>query len=314
VTATEKTISARIGELKRDRRAIILAHNYRVGEIQDVADFSGDSLELSQRAAQTDAEVIVFCGVHFMAETAAILCPDQAVLMPDLSAGCGMAEMITADAVREMKAVHPGAAVVCYVNSSAEVKAESDICCTSSNAARVVLSIPADREIIFIPDQYLGAHVMRQTGRNLILYNGYCPTHVRIMAAELSEVIAENEGAAVFAHPECTESVSLLADRVLSTSGIARAARESKASKIIVATEIGMLHRLSSENPDKEFIPACRHCDCAHMKVNNLEKLLWSLEEMRYPVRVTPAVAKRARQSIESMLAICQREEKGCPA
>jgi quinolinate synthase len=314
VTTTEKTIVARICQLKRDRCAIILAHNYQVGEIQDVADFSGDSLELAQQAAKTDAEVIVFCGVHFMAETAAILCPDQTVLMPDISAGCGMSEMINAKTVREMKAAHPGAAVVCYVNSSAEVKAESDICCTSSNAVRIVQSIPTHRDVIFIPDQYLGAHVMRQTGRNLILYNGYCPTHVRIMAEELSEVIAENEGAAVFAHPECTESVSRLADRVLSTSGIAKAARESSASKIIVATEIGMLHRLSQENPDKEFIPACRHCDCAHMKVNNLEKLLWSLEEMQYPVRVEPAVAKHAQRAIEAMLAICQQEEKGCPA
>lgn len=304
MSVTGKRIVARIEQLKKERRAIILAHNYQAGEIQDVADFNGDSLELSQKAARTDAEVIVFCGVHFMAETAAILCPNQTVLMPDLSAGCGMSEMISADVVRQMKKANPGAMVVCYVNSSAEVKAESDICCTSSNAKRVVESIPKDREIIFIPDQYLGAHVMRQTGRKMILYNGYCPTHVRIMASELTEVMAEHPDADVLAHPECTLPVGQLANLVLSTSGIALKARETKAKEVIVATEIGMLHRLSKENPDKEFIPACRHCDCAHMKVNNLEKLLWSLEETQYPVRVEAAVARQAKKAIDAMLTI----------
>ncbi len=304
MTVTVKRIVARIQQLKKDRQAIILAHNYQVGEIQDVADFNGDSLELSQQAAKTNARVIVFCGVHFMAETAAILCPSQTVLMPDPSAGCGMSEMISAETVREMKEANPNAVVVCYVNSSAAVKAESDICCTSSNAKRVVESIPEDREILFIPDQYLGAHVMRQTGRKLILYNGYCPTHVRIMASELTEVMAAHPDADVFAHPECTLPVSQLANSVLSTSGIAAKARETEAKQVIVATEIGMLHRLSKENPDKEFIPACHYCDCAHMKVNNLEKLLWSLEEMQYPVWVDPLVAKRAKLAIDAMLSL----------
>ncbi len=305
MTVTEKRIVARIQSLKKERRAIILAHNYQVGEIQDVADFIGDSLELSQKAAKTSAEVIVFCGVSFMAETAAVLCPNQVVLMPDLSAGCGMSEMISVVDLIKMKQAHPNAVVVCYVNSSAAVKAESDICCTSSNAKKIVESIPEDQEILFIPDQYLGAHVMRQTGRSMILYNGYCPTHVRIMANELAEVIAQHPGAEVLAHPECSWPVSASAHYVLSTSGIALQSKITSAQKVIVATEIGMLHRLSHENPDKEFIPACRHCDCAHMKVNDLEKLLWSLEEMQYPITVSAAVAEKAKRAIDRMLALC---------
>ncbi len=304
MTLTEEKIIARIQSLKKERRAIILAHNYQVGEIQDVADFVGDSLELCQKAANISADVIVFCGVSFMAETAAVLCPNQTVLMPDLSAGCGMSEMISADDLIRMKQAHPNAVVVCYVNSSAAVKAESDICCTSSNAKKIVESISEDREIIFVPDQYLGAHVMRQTGRHLILYNGYCPTHVRIMASELSEVMSENPMAEVLAHPECTWPISALAGKVLSTSGIALQSHKTSAQKVIVATEIGMLHRLSKENPDKEFIPACKHCDCAHMKVNDLEKLLWSLEEMQYPITVSANVAEKAKMAIDKMLAV----------
>jgi quinolinate synthase len=203
-----------------------------------------------------------------------------------------------------MKREHPNAVVVCYVNSSAGVKAESDICCTSSNARTIVESIPEDREIIFIPDQYLGAHVMRQTGRKLILYNGYCPTHVRIMTSELQDVIRLHPDAVVLAHPECTGPVAQLANRVLSTSGIALEAKSRTATSMIVATEPGMLHRLHKENPEKEFIPACRYCDCAHMKVNNLEKLLWSLEEMQYPVSVDPIIASRAKSAIDAMLEI----------
>lgn len=304
MTITEKKIVARIQSLKKERKAVILAHNYQVGEIQDVADFIGDSLELCQKAAKTDAEVIVFCGVLFMAETAAVLCPNQVVLMPDISAGCGMSEMISVADLIKMKQAHPNAVVVCYVNSSAAVKAESDICCTSSNAKRVVESIPEDREIIFIPDQYLGAHVMRQTGRKMILYNGYCPTHVRIMADDLAEVVAKYPSAPVLVHPENTGPVSALATFVLSTSGIALQSKTTSAQKVIVATETGMLHRLSKENPDKEFIPACSHCDCAHMKVNDLEKLLWSLEEMQVPITVSASVAERAKKAIDRMLAI----------
>lgn len=304
IAVKEDRLVARIEGLKKERQAIILAHNYQVGEIQDVADFLGDSLELSQKAARTDAKVIVFCGVHFMAETAAILCPEQTVLLPDLSAGCGMSEMISRDDLLEMKAAHPGAVVVCYVNSSAEVKAESDICCTSSNAANVVRSIPENIEIIFVPDQYLGAHVMRQTGRKLILYNGYCPTHVRIMVSELEEAKAEHPNALVMAHPECTQEVSAIADQVLSTSGICLESGKTEREEVIVATEVGILHRLQKENPEKVFIPACRWCDCAHMKVNNLENLLWALEEMQYPIRVEESVRIRAKKAIDRMLEI----------
>jgi len=301
---TRGTIAERIVRLKKERNAILLAHNYQVGDIQDVADFVGDSLELAQVAGKTDAAVIVFCGVHFMAETAAVLCPRQIVLMPDLAAGCGMSEMITAEEVRRLKNAHPDAAVVCYVNSSAAVKAESDICCTSSNAARVVQSIPEGREIIFIPDQFLGAHVMRETGRPLILFNGYCPTHFRIMASELAEAKLAYPNAMVLAHPECTPDVNAMADHVVSTSGISREAKVADQTHLIVATETGMLHRLAKENPDKTFIPACSSCDCKHMKVNRLESLLWSLEDMQYEVVVEEAVRQKAKQAIEAMLAL----------
>lgn len=306
ILATEERLVARINRLKEDRQAVILAHNYQVGEIQDVADFLGDSLELSQKAALTDAKVIVFCGVHFMAETAAVLCPDQTVLLPDLSAGCGMSDMISAKELQALKAEHPDAVVVCYVNSSAEVKAESDICCTSSNAVNVVRSIPEDREIIFVPDQYLGDYVTRITGRKMILFNGYCPTHFRIMTSDLEAAKTEHPDALVLAHPECTPEVSALADQVLSTSGICLESQKSKKSKVIVATELGILHRLQKENPEKEFIPACKWCDCAHMKVNNLEKLLWSLEEMQYPIKVEPLIRERAKNAIDRMLEISQ--------
>ncbi|MFQ5950399.1 MAG: quinolinate synthase NadA [Nitrospiria bacterium] len=303
-TITQNRLITRIERLKKERRAIILAHNYQVGEIQDVADFLGDSLELSRKAALTDARVIVFCGVHFMAETAAVLCPDQTVLLPDLSAGCGMSEMVTAEEVRTLKAAHPDAVVVCYVNSSAEVKAESDICCTSSNAANVVQSIPKNREIIFIPDQYLGDYVARKTGRQLILFNGYCPTHFRIMTSDIDAVRASHPEAVLMAHPECTPAVSAMADQVLSTSGICMESKKTEKKEVIVATEVGILYRLKKENPEKEFAPACSWCDCAHMKVNNLEKLLWALEEMQYPITVEASIRRRAKKAIDRMLEI----------
>jgi len=290
--------------LKEKRQALIVAHNYQVGEIQDVADFVGDSLELSYIAARSSAEVLVFCGVHFMAETAAVLSPEKTVLLPDLSAGCGMSEMICAEEVRALKRDHPGAAVVAYVNTSAEVKAESDVCCTSSNAVDIVRSIPADREIIFIPDQYLGRFVEQQTGRKMILYNGYCPTHFRIMTSEVEKAKREHPAAAVVAHPECLTDVSAKADRVLSTSGICREAGHLPQTEVIVATEIGILHRLRRENPQKSFIPACSWCDCVHMKVNTLEKLLWSLQDLEHRVVVPEPIRQRARRAIDRMMDI----------
>lgn len=301
---TSSRLTKKINRLKKERDALILGHNYQEGEIQDIADFIGDSLELSQRATRADAKVIVFCGVHFMAETAALLNPDKVVLIPDLTAGCSMSEMITPESVRALKAQHPGAVVVCYVNTSAAVKAESDICCTSSNAARVVASIPEDREIIFIPDQYLGSYVARQTGRTLILYNGYCPTHYRIMASDLQAQRARHPGAQVMVHPECTQDVVEQANQVLSTSGICEAVKKSSAQEIIIGTEVGILHRIQKENPDKKVYAACQWCDCAHMKVNTLEKVLWSLEDMQYVVEIPKEIQVKARRAVERMMAL----------
>ena len=304
MSSTSLDLTDRIQRLKKERNALILSHNYQVSEIQDVADFIGDSLELSHEAARTQAEVILFCGVHFMAETAALLNPDKTVLIPDLTAGCSMSEMITAEQVRELRSQHPGAVVVCYVNTSAAVKAESDICCTSSNAEKVVRSVPLDREIIFIPDQHLGNYVSKKTGRDLILFDGYCPTHYRIMAEELEEVKAQHPGAEVLVHPECPDEVIQLSDQALSTSGICRAVKESSAQEIIVGTEIGILHRIRKENPDKKVFAACQWCDCAHMKVNTLEKILWSLEDMQYVVSVPEETRQRAWRAVERMMAL----------
>jgi quinolinate synthase len=304
MVSTEQELTEKILKLKAERKAVILSHNYQVSEIQDLADFVGDSLELSQQAAKTDAEVIVFCGVHFMAETAAIISPDKTVLIPDLEAGCSMSDMITVEQLRAFKDRHPGAVVVCYVNSTAAIKAESDICCTSSNAVRVVESVPKDREIIFIPDQFLGEHVMKKTGRKMVLYNGYCPTHFRIMAADLLQAKAEHPKAQIFAHPECTSEVTALADQVASTSGISRAVKASSAEEVIIATETGILHRIEKENPSKKVFAACQWCDCAHMKVNTLEKLLWSLEDMQYVVAVPEEIRVKAKRAIDRMLAV----------
>lgn len=304
IGSTTAYLTDRINRLKKERRALILSHNYQIGDIQDVADFVGDSLELSRMATRTDAKVILFCGVHFMAETAALLNPDKMVLIPDLTAGCSMSDMITAEKVRELKARYPRAVVVCYVNTSAAVKAESDICCTSSNAVQVVSSIPPDREILFIPDQYLGSYVSRLTGRRLILYDGYCPVHYRIMATDLDRVKSEHPGAEVVVHPECTDEVVARADRVLSTSGICRAVRESPTQEVIVGTEVGILHRLQRENPHKKIYAACQWCDCAHMKVNTLEKVLWSLEDMQHVVMIPEEIFVKARRAVERMMAI----------
>jgi quinolinate synthase len=299
----EKLVSD-ILKLKEERKAIILAHNYQIGEVQDIADFVGDSLGLSQQAAATDAEVIVFCGVHFMAETAKILSPDKTVLMPDLNAGCAMANMITPRQLKEMKKKHPGAVVVCYVNCTAEIKALSDYCCTSANAVKVVKSIPPDKEIVFVPDKYLGDYAAKQANRKLILWEGYCPTHRRILAEDILRMKAQYPKAEVLVHPECTPDVIAMADKVLSTSGISRRATESDSEEFIIGTEIGMLHRLKKENPEKRFYPASSLADCSNMKLNNLEKILWSLEDMIYPVEVPPDIAKAAKRSIDRMLEI----------
>ncbi|MFI5303580.1 MAG: quinolinate synthase NadA [Nitrospiria bacterium] len=292
----------RIHNLKKEKNAIILSHNYQIPEVQDVADFLGDSLELSIKASKTEAKVIVFCGVHFMAETAALLSPDKIVLMPDIHAGCPMADMITAEQLREMKRTHPGAIVVCYVNTSAEIKAESDICCTSSNAVKVVQSIPKNQEIIFIPDKHLAKFVEDRTGRKMIVFDGYCPSHVRMMAEELHLVQETFIGAPVLVHPEAPSDIIQEADQVLSTSGICRAAKESESSTIIVATEPGIIYRLKKENPEKTFIPACKWCNCANMKMNTLEKILWALEDMNNQIHIPDDIKSKARRAVEKMI------------
>jgi quinolinate synthase len=293
----------RIGKLKESRKAVILVHNYQLGEVQDIADFVGDSLELSQNAARTDASVIVFCGVHFMAETASILCPDKVVLLPDMNAGCPMANMITVERLREKKKEHPQATVVCYINSSAEVKADSDICCTSANAVEVIRSLDA-QEILFVPDQYLGHYVSAQTGKKTFLWPGFCPTHARITPETIRRLKQEYPQAKVVVHPECTPEVIALADQVLSTGGMCRYARRDEVEEMIVGTEIGIIHRLRKENPGKRFIPVSEQAICPNMKLITLEKVLWSLEELKPEVKVPEEIRLRAKAAVDKMLEI----------
>ena len=287
--------------LKKKRKAVILAHNYQLGEIQDIADYVGDSLELSQKAAKTDAEVIVFCGVHFMAETASILCPDKVVLLPDMHAGCPMANMITAEALRQKKKEHPQATVVCYINTSAEVKAESDVCCTSANAVELVRKLDA-QEIIFVPDQYLGHYISTQTGREMILWPGFCPTHARIQPADILRQKKEHPQAEVMVHPECRPEVIELADAVLSTGGMCRYARSTAAREIVVGTEVGIIYRLRKENPDKMFIPISEQAVCPNMKLITLERVLWCLEDMTPEIKVPEEIRIRAKAAVDKML------------
>ena len=296
------SIIEKISELKKKHNAVILAHNYQRGEIQDVADFVGDSLGLSQQAAKTDADLIVFCGVHFMAETAALLSPDKTVIMPDEHAGCPMASMITARELREKKKLYPNAKVVCYVNTTAAVKAESDICCTSSNAVKIVSSIPEDEDIIFVPDKSLGAYVSSCLDREMMYWEGYCPTHHRILADQIVKMKLEHPDAEVVVHPECTPDVIALADHVASTTGILNYAKSSNSKEFVIGTEIGILHRMKKENPDKTFMPVTPLSDCPNMKLNTLEKLLWSLEDIQFVVTVPEEIAVEARKAIQRML------------
>ena len=296
-------IVEKILALKKERNAVILAHNYQLGEVQDIADFVGDSLELSQDAAETGAGVIVFCGVRFMAETASILCPEKVVLLPDVNAGCLLADMITAEQLRAKKKEHPQAVVVCYVNSPAEVKAESDICCTSANAVRVVESLDA-REILFVPDQYLGHYVSTKTGKKMILWPGFCPTHARIRPEKIRELKREYPQAKVVVHPECTPEVIALADEVLSTGGMCRYAQRDDVREMIVGTELGIIHRLKKENPGKRFIPVSEQAICPDMKLITLEKVLWSLEDMSPEVKVPEGIRLKAKAAVDKMLKI----------
>ena len=293
----------KILDLKKEKRAIILAHNYQPGEVQDIADFVGDSLELSQKAAQTDAEVIVFCGVHFMAETASILCPDKVVLLPDLNAGCPMANMVTAEGLRQRKEELPDAAVVCYINSTAEVKAESDICCTSANAIKVVDSLDSE-QILFIPDQYLGHYISTKTKKRFFLWPGFCLAHVRILPEHIIKLKEDYPQARVVVHPECRPEVIALADEVLSTGGMCRYARRDDVSQMIVGTEIGIIYRLRKENPGKKFVPLSEQAICANMKLITLEKIFQSLEEMAPEVKVPEPVRLKAKTAVDRMLEV----------
>ena len=299
-----EAIIEKIQRLKKQRNAVILAHNYQIGEVQDVADFTGDSLGLSIQAATTQAETIVFCGVQFMAETAKILSPQKTVLLPEKTAGCPMADMIDARSLGELKNRHPDALVVCYVNTTAEVKALSDYCCTSSNALQVVESLPADREIIFVPDRNLGGYIIEKTGRQMVLWPGYCLTHARITEDDVAEAKKKHPDAVVIAHPECRKEVRDCADELLSTGGMLRFAAESSRQSFIVVTEIGIIHTLKKQNPQKQFIPVADSAICGNMKKINLEKVLWSLEDMQYAITVAEDVRKPARAALDRMLEV----------
>ncbi|MDD5397680.1 MAG: quinolinate synthase NadA [Dehalococcoidia bacterium] len=293
----------KILSLKEKRKAVILTHNYQRPEVQDIGDFVGDSLELSRKAAEVNAPVIVFCGVHFMAETASILSPDSVVLLPDVESGCPMADMITVEQLIAKKKELPGVRVVCYVNSSAAVKAESDICCTSANAVNVVRSM-GESKILFIPDQYLGYYVTTRLRRDMYLWPGFCPTHVKIQAQDIIDQKKRYPGAVALAHPECRPEVTAVADEVLSTGGMLRYARTAQAEVMIIATETGILHRLKKENFGKTFVPATAKAVCPNMKRITLEKVLWALEEMKTEVKVPIDVRKRAISAVDRMLSL----------
>lgn len=296
-------IEDEIRMLRNDRRAVILAHNYCRGEVQDIADFTGDSLELARKATEIQADVIVFCGVRFMAETAKILNPEKKVLLPDPTAGCPMAEMITAAQLRELKAQHPGAKAVCYVNSTAEVKAECDICVTSGNAEKVMATLKGE-EIIFVPDMHLGGYVSKKLGENYHCWKGYCPIHNRLELRDVqSGRIEAGMDAPVLVHPECDKPVREAADHCLSTGGMCGFVKESPAERFVIGTEKGILHRLQKENPEKEFFPI-GDLVCEDMKKITLEKLRDALEKMQYEVVVPDEIAKRARKAIERMLSV----------
>lgn len=309
-------ITSEIKELARKKNAVILAHNYQIPEIQDVADYVGDSLGLSQQAAKTKAETIVFCGVHFMAETAAILCPEKRVLIPDLEAGCSLASSIDVNQLKAWKQEHPDAVVVSYVNTSAEIKAETDYCCTSGNALKVVQSIPEDREILFLPDQFLGSWCRKMTGRtNMHIWMGECHVHAAVHPRKIDEMSAKHPNAELLIHPECgcltpyldrvcRSDLTTDALKITSTEGMIRRASESQADEFVVATEVGILHRLQKENPSKTFYPIDNEMSCQFMKMITLEKLHRSLTDDVFQVTVTEDVRERARKSIDRMISI----------
>lgn len=295
-------ITNKIAALKKERNAIILAHNYQLPEIQDIADHVGDSLELARISQNIAQETVLFCGVYFMAEITKVLNPDKTVIMPDLHAGCPMANMITPQQLKEQKRTHPDAAVVCYVNSNADVKALSDVCCTSANGVRVVRSLNA-KEIIFIPDQYLGSYIARQMpDKKFHLWPGYCPTHMVFSKERLEALKKEYPEAKIIAHPECRLDVQEIADKICSTSQMVSYAKESEATQFVICTELGMLHRLKKENPKKQFIPGSPSAICPNMKLTTQEKILWALGNNEYKIDVAETTRQQALGSIERML------------
>ena len=303
-TKDKKEIIEKIQKLKKEKNAIVLAHCYQNVEVDEVADFVGDSLYLSQQAAKTDADIIVFAGVYFMAETAKILSPDKKVLLPRLEAGCQMADMINLQQIREFKSKHPNIPVVCYVNSTAEVKSESDICCTSANAVKVVKSMNVPR-VLFVPDTYLGTYVGEQLKDvEVITYPGYCPTHLRIRPEDILERKKQYPDAEVLVHPECHKEVVKLADFVGSTTGIMKRAKESSAKTFIIVTELGVVERLERDLPDKKFVLVSPKAVCANMKWIHLEDILNSLEAEQHEIDVDPELAKKAYAPIEKMVGI----------
>ncbi len=299
------SLEADVLRLKDERDAVLLAHNYQRAEVQDVADFVGDSLYLSRKAMESDRSVIVFAGVRFMAETAKILNPTRTVLLPDLKAGCALADAITAEQLRDWKAAHPGAVVIAYINTSAEVKAEADYCCTSSNAIKVVEQVPPDREILFLPDMFLGEYVRQRTGRTMHLWVGDCPVHAKLSPEVLARARTEHPGAPLIAHPECGCASQALphVDRVLSTDGMIRFAQETRAPEVLVATEVGILHRMRRLNPETRFSPIDGGAICPFMKEISLTDVRDSLAERRYVIDVPSETADRARRSLERMVA-----------
>lgn len=294
----------KINKLKKERNAIILAHNYQIPEIQDIADFCGDSLGMSIQASKTDADVIICCGVEFMAETASILCPDKKVLLPVEKAGCSMADMIDAIELSKLKRKHPDALVVTYVNSTAEVKAESDYCCTSSNAKEVINALPSGREIIFGPDRNLGQYVQDMTGRKLILWPGFCEVHMIITDDNIIDAKAKWPDAVVLVHPECNGPVKKLADIITSTGGMLDYVKKSDQRRFIVATETGIIHTMKTQNPDKKFMAANKDAICVDMKRIHLEDIVYSLESLNYEIKVETDTRIKARSALDKMISI----------
>jgi len=298
----DEELISRIGELRKKRNAVILAHSYERPEIQDIADYVGDSLELSRLAARTDADVIVFCSVHFMAETAKILSPQKIVLLPAAEAGCPLADMITPTQLEAEKEKHPGAGVVAYVNCSAEIKAMADVCCTTANAVQVVEAMPQD-DILFVPDQYLGRWVQTQTKKNIILWAGCCPTHQRMKVKDILDLKKEYPAAVVVVHPESNGDICDQADAILSTSQMLRYCQASPASTFIIGTEMGMLHRLRRAMPEKTFLQPSKGLICPNMKMTQLEDVYESLKELRHPIEIPEPIRLKALKALDVMLA-----------